>query len=162
MKEKPRTSLDWSGLTGSEVFTEDMFIPSPGKKSTTVVLPSASGYPCLSQLTPSSSQLATERGISGKKDNYIANRAGWIAKHAKRIPWDTVTLSHQASTPDTADLGCKKAMTVAVEVLPNCLGIWKNLDFLICLCWDQNIFLQYGSGQLDGVKNHEKDQLVSG
>lgn len=60
--------------------------------------------------------------ISGKKDNYIENRAGWIVKHSKRTPWDAVTLSHQASTPDTAYVGCKKAMTVAVEVFPDCLG----------------------------------------
>lgn len=35
-------------------------------------------------------------------------------------------------------------------------------DFLVCVCWNQNIFLQYGSGDPDGVKNHEKDESVSG
>lgn len=77
----------------------------------------------MSQLIPIDLQfIPTERGISGKKDNYIENRAGWIVKHAKRTPCDIFTLNYQVSTPDTADLGCKKAMSVAVEVFPDYLG----------------------------------------
>lgn len=79
------------------MFTEDISMPSPGKKSTTAVLPSASGYPCLSQLTPSWSQLATERGISAKKDNYIENRAGCTIYNRKT--WEKDTMRHCQSQP---------------------------------------------------------------
>lgn len=124
-----QTGQDWEVEQLFEVFTEDMSMPSSRKKSTTTVWISLF-IPIDPQFIPAGNWERHQQW----KDNYIENRSGWIVKHAKRTPWDTVTLSLQVSTPDTADLGCKKAVTVSVEVFPDCLetnDLWFPYMYLL-------------------------------